>query len=82
MKLVPLFLLAGMLAVSGCSKKAPTFSPELVSKAEAGDARAQNDLGRCYYKALGVAQDYNEAVKWYTKAAEQGNSEAEQGLGY
>ena len=71
MKLIALFLVVGMFAVSGCSKKAPTFSPELVSKAEAGDARAQNDLGRCYCKGIGVAQDYNEAVKWWTKASEQ-----------
>ena len=81
MKLIALLLTLGMLAVSGCSKKGPTFSPELVSKAESGDARAQNDLGRCYYKGFGVAQDYNEAVKWYTKSAEQGNAGAQSKLG-
>ena len=25
-----------------------------------------------YYNGEGVPQDYKEAVKWYTKAAEQG----------
>ena len=81
MKLIPILLTLVMVAMSGCAKKALTFSPELVSKAEAGDARAQNDLGRCYYKGLGVAQDYNEAIKLFTKAAEQGNTTAQYALG-
>jgi uncharacterized protein len=29
-----------------------------------------------------VAQDYNEAVKWYRKAAEQGNAPAQSNLGF
>jgi TPR repeat protein len=30
-------------------------------------------LGDCYYNGFGVTQDYYEAVKWYRKAANQGN---------
>ena len=43
---------------------------------------AQNDLGFCYDKGLGVTQDYAEAVKWYRKAAEQGNKKAQCNLGF
>ena len=34
-----------------------------------------------YEKARGVTQDYKEAVKWYRKAAEQGNASAQNNLG-
>lgn len=37
---------------------------------------AQNELGDCYYYGLGVEQNYEEAVKWYRKSAEQGNEYA------
>lgn len=43
---------------------------------------AQNDLGFCHDKGLGVTQDYAEAVKWYRKAAEQGNKKAQCNLGF
>ena len=36
---------------------------------------------RCYYNGQGVAQDYGEAVKWFRKAAEQGNVDAQFNLG-
>lgn len=44
--------------------------------AEQGDAAAQFYLGVMYYYGRGVPQNYNEAVKWYTKAAEQGETPA------
>ncbi len=37
--------------------------------AEQGHAKAQYNLGVCYYKGQGVQQSYTEAVKWYRKAA-------------
>ena len=42
--------------------------------AEQGNAKAQNELGRMYELGLGGVQDYKEAVKWYRKAAEQGDA--------
>lgn len=33
-----------------------------------------------YGKGQGVSQDYNEAVKWYSKAVEQGNINAQDNL--
>ena len=34
-----------------------------------------------YRTGLGVRQDYAEAVKWYRKAAEQGDADAQNSLG-
>ena len=79
MKLIPIFLTLGLLAVSGRAEqpKPEPYSPELVKKAEAGDAKAQCNLGTCYARGEGVTQDYKEAIKWWTKAAEQGNVNAQ-----
>ena len=83
MKLIPLLLLIGMLAVSGWAEdtKPEPYSPEMVKRAEAGDAVAQGRLGYFYYYGEGVAKDYKEAVKWWTKSAEQGVEEAQYNLG-
>jgi len=35
-----------------------------------------------YEDGQGVAQDYTEAIKWYTLAAEQGESMAQSNLGH
>jgi len=43
--------------------------------ADQGDAQAQYNLG------LGVAQDYQEAVRWYRLAAEQGHASGQFSLG-
>jgi len=49
--------------------------------AEQGDAEAQFQLGECYRLGTGVAQDIEEAAKWYRKAAEQGHAVAQHSLG-
>ena len=46
-------------------------------KAEAGDAKAQSILGLMYYGGRFVPQDYMEALKWLTLAAQQGDAEAQ-----
>lgn len=50
---------------------------DLKPLAEQGDAHAQFSLGSLYYQGLGVPQDYQEAVKWLTKAADQRHIYAE-----
>jgi len=57
------------------------YSAELVKKAEAGDAKAQHNLGACYCEGKGVPQDYKEAVKWYRKS-ETRQSQYKLGLCY
>ena len=45
-------------------------------------AEEQYQLGLCYANGEnGISQDWGKAILWFTKAAEQGNSEAQQSLG-
>ena len=44
--------------------------------AEQGHVRAQSSLGVMYYQGEGVQQAYTEAVKWFRRAAEQGDAAA------
>jgi len=55
---------------------------DIRAKADNGDAESQNQLGCAFYNgALGVTKDYVEAVKWYRKAAEQNDADAQFFLG-
>ena len=63
-------------APAACSAEYPTEEC-LREAAEGGDAKAQVRLAGMYYHGQGAAQDLREAAKWYRKAAEQGNEEAE-----
>jgi TPR repeat protein len=45
--------------------------------ARKGYAPAQFKLGLIYVKGNGVPQDYREALKWYRRAADQGNAAAQ-----
>ena len=51
---------------------------KVLENAKNNDADAQNELGNKYYDD----GDYNTAVEWYRKAAEQGHAEAQLYLGY
>ena len=53
----------------------------LYQSAVDGDMYDQHCIGVMYYHGYGVSQDYTEAVKWYRKAAEQGNAAAQCNLG-
>src|SRR6266480_2303878 len=46
-------------------------------RAEQGDAKSQFQLGAMYYYGKGVAKDYVEAARWYSKSAEQGDANAQ-----
>jgi hypothetical protein len=59
----------------------PNSLQKLINDANKGDPNARFNLGRMYFKGNGVSQDYNQAVKWYTTAAEQGNACAQCHLG-
>ncbi len=54
----------------------------LAPLAEAGDARAQNDVGVMFGRGLGAPQSYKDAAMWIERAAEQGNPHAQSTLGY
>lgn len=50
--------------------------PWLLKAAERDDVDAQRLLGYCYEVGLGVDEDKNEAIKWYKRAAAQGDEQA------
>jgi TPR repeat protein len=49
--------------------------------AAAGNADAQNDLGYCLHKALGVGKDRRQAFRWYLRAAREGVVRAQFNVG-
>ena len=57
------------------------FEKKMV-KAEAGNLKAQYDVGNMYLKGQGTTRDAKEAYKWFKKAAEKGYSRAQYKLGY
>ncbi|KAF9340692.1 hypothetical protein BGZ91_000658 [Linnemannia elongata] len=54
---------------------------ETMQKAKLGDEDAQFDLGDMYNHAKGVQQDYQAAMDWYVKAANQGHPRAQNAIG-
>ena len=53
----------------------------LQKAADRDDARAQFELGQCYFEGWGVGPDREEAVRWYRVAADKGHVEAQRELG-
>ena len=47
---------------------------EMRSAADEGEPSAQCALGICFQNGQGVKQDYQEAVKWFRRAADQNDS--------
>lgn len=47
----------------------------LSTRAQNGDAKSQEVLGRAYRLGDGVEKNYATAVKWLTQSAEQGNTQ-------
>lgn len=45
----------------------------ILSQAKNGDAFSQNEVGGWYYRGRHVKQNYEEALKWWSKSAQQGN---------
>ncbi len=57
------------------------MNDELRQKAKDGDAEAQYWLGVTYEYGVDVNQDYEAAIKWYEKAADQGHVIAQNTMG-
>ena len=67
-------------AMSGGNNTANKEFDDLLAEATQGNAAAQYNLGWCYQYGIGVGKDYEKAVSWYTKAAKQGDVDAQDGL--
>jgi TPR repeat protein len=60
---------------------APKDLSSMESFAMLGDSNAQLNLGKYYATPHNAAPDFEQAAKWYRKAADQGNAEAQYRLG-
>jgi len=56
----------------GASENLSEVFPEQYAKAIQGDADAQDFIGFVYEQGFDVERNFQEAVKWYRKAADQG----------
>lgn len=68
-------------ASAPASKPDQTSTPGNSTVPAEENADELNRRGDRYYNGDGVTQDYSEAVKWYRKAAKQGNQDAQNNLG-
>jgi TPR repeat protein len=82
MKLFLLVIVAGLFVAPGETR--PKNMAQAVAQwrqaAEAGSPESQRMLGWAYRKGKGVRKDLDQAVSWYKKAAENGDSGAKQAL--
>lgn len=74
--------LAATVKQESAPNAVPAVAPDdfqaLQARAEQGDAKAQNELGRLYANGgRNVTRDDAQAAAWYRKAAEQGNADAQ-----
>ncbi|MDR0909635.1 MAG: tetratricopeptide repeat protein [Spirochaetaceae bacterium] len=61
---------------------AQTTAADYRAAAEAGNAEAQYNLGRCYQLGRGVERDRTKAFEWCLKAANQGYADAQYYVGF
>lgn len=62
------------------SDSLPNLTGNTLAYAQAGDARRQYQMGVMCYYGDGMPQDYEAAIEWWKKAAEQGNYDAQVSL--
>ena len=79
MKHVFIVWLVGGFVFLGCDRGSAIETTK--TKAEAGDAEAQNDLGRMYFFGAGVEQDNIAAYAWTSLAETNGHPKAKQNKG-
>ena len=70
-----------MLLIQQAEKGDTRAQSEIVRKAQEGDPQAEAALGDNYEHGFWVAKDHSEALRWYRKAAEQGDIGAREFLG-
>ncbi|MHB1184235.1 MAG: tetratricopeptide repeat protein [Desulfobulbia bacterium] len=74
-------VVAGILGEPDCYDKDMQRQSEITAGANAGNAVDQNMLGEMYVFDPYLSTDYEKAVSWFLKAAEQGHAEAQFNLG-
>lgn len=81
MRIKFLFIIFIIYSFIQVSKSAPVSIDDLRLNAQAGDPNSQFILAQKYCRGQSVSRDFNEAVKWYSKAAQQGFAKAQYELG-
>jgi cell division septation protein DedD len=82
MKAVALALLVAVGTLAVTTVSAAPDMPGLQSRAQAGDAEAEYQLGEAYRSGRGVAPDPETAIMWYRRAAVAGHIRASEELGF
>lgn len=80
MILLHVILNAVMVLQSSIGAASEQQTAALKARAEAGDVKAQVELGTAYASGQGVTADDGEAVKWFRKAAEKSDAAGEYSL--
>ena len=73
-----LILLAGLATLNATENSLAT----LEAAAASGNATAQFQLGRAYFRGEGVPADNAKAIEWISQSAEKGNPDALTSLGF
>ena len=76
-----LIALCVALLMVGCGGEDDEKIEKIKHAAEQGDAAAQYELAKTYAES-GLLRNTEESMRWYRKAAENGNAEAQSVLGY
>jgi TPR repeat protein len=85
MRLLLALLLTAFVATAAPAASDPAGSPDmpaLQKAAKEGDAAAQFQLGRAYYRGNGVERDPQKALELIRKAADAGNPDAIDSMGF
>lgn len=79
---IVLFLFISLILSAVIQANASDFTDETMKKAQQGDVEAQISLGKMYlFGTEDIPQDQKEALKYFHRAANQGNIEAEYMVG-
>ena len=70
------FLVCRMSRAEVCRRTMPRGFSLIRKAADRKDSYAQYNLGWAYESGTGVPKDTQEAIKWYAKASDQGNDQA------
>ena len=76
-----LLIVISMAGLASMVAQAPSIAA-LLSRAQAGDAKAQFDLAQAYFEGNGTPKDLDKGLEWLRKSASQGYAGAEVTLGY
>lgn len=78
-----ILVLVVWVVLAGCQSSPPSdaYIEGLRERSEKGSVAAQVRMGSLYWLGKGVPEDYQEAVKWFRKAAEQEHARGQEALG-